>query len=244
MLLLCRLQPFISSTDLANFAINSFPMDSEGDQVESLKARLAAETARAAALEEELDLLAFENLQLRNQIQDLRIAARSVEHEAPPPPSAEGSVLGSGAVPVPAVAPVPDYGDLLVDGDGAFARVPVHQFKEVCGGMNALASKYLVVDGRDVAVCGGVDKTLRGVAVNTGEVLFSKSFTAPVLCIACFHHTIACGLMDGSFAIVCTVVFTIFDVLLLISHLICVDRLCWTPVPVPAAGSARIKCGP
>lgn len=179
--------------------MSEFLSDIDTETVSALKLRLTEEKSKRKDLEEELDLLAFENLQLRNQVGELqkRLAAAECDGYASRP------ISSASAETSPVDVEHADYSDLLADGDGIYPKIPVKKLSDVCGGGNVLASKYMTVQGaNDIVIVGGVDKTLRGVDLNSSNVLFQITFAAPVLSISCHVNKIACGMMDGSFAVV------------------------------------------
>lgn len=176
--------------------MTSFASSSVEDELSELKRKLADEVAKSAGLEEELDLMAFENMQLRKKLQDQEALMRRSSTRSP---AAAAVSEGSAAE----VTSEPDHGDLLLEGDGLHAKNPLTRFPDICSGANVLAAKYLSLQGTgDIFVCGGVDKKLRGVHLQSKEIVFEMAFEAPVLAISCVENKFACGMMDGSFAVV------------------------------------------
>ena len=170
--------------------------------MQRLKDELVAERKRRETLEEEMDLLSFDNLRLRDRVKELEAHLLTIEAllDDPVVPKLENCERLDGE----------DYSELLADGDGEFARLPRQRFDEVCGGGNVLCAKYLTHHGREYMVCGGVDKVLRCIDLSSREMVISRAFDAPILGIACNGSRVACGMMDGSFAIVRVSLYQVF----------------------------------
>ncbi len=81
------------------------------------------------------------------------------------------------------------------------------QLKDCCGQGNALCVHWFIWNQfngqtKEMIVCGGVDKQLRGYENISRELLFSYALPAPILAIDSFEHFIACSLMDGKHCVV------------------------------------------
>lgn len=197
------------------------------EEVVYLRAQLAKERAARFKLDEELDLLAFDNDRLRGLVRAI-----------PKAPAVAKTIETPGSIAV--ISPVsasnnPDVWpeELLVEGDGKYADAVVTRIDNACGGMNALCVAFCpypsvtdaspLVANREASwavACGGVDKTFRvyhvplliagnattsntAAASNSDNTLvLSHPLSAPILAMDVCGSLVACALMDGGHAVV------------------------------------------
>jgi hypothetical protein len=157
--------------------------------MEDLRERLEASEARVRQLEEELDLLAFDNERLRAEIKELqRSRPKSVD-------------LGQGAAK--SISDVPKKLLLVNEGDKKFPNILRRRFDNVCGGSNVLVVRYASFAGRDTILCGGADRSVRCIDADSGSPIFSFVMTGPVLSVASWTYPMASSsvaMMDGASA--------------------------------------------
>ncbi len=197
------------------------------EEVVYLRAQLAKERTARFKLDEELDLLAFDNDRLRNLVRSIPKA---------PPAAKMMEASGSTAVAPPSAAGASNNLDscqeeFLVEGNGKYADTVVTRIDNACGGMNALCVAFcpypsvtgvgpLVNQEASWAVaCGGVDKTFRvyqvpllvagndptaaATTANAANTLMvSHLLSAPILAMDVCGPLVACALMDGGHAVV------------------------------------------
>ena len=175
------------------------------EEVTWLREQLMKEREARLKLDEELDLLAFDNERLKG----LLATSGTRPAVAPTISSGDNVAVDNGGL-----------ADLLQEGDGRFADTVVTRIDNACGGMNALCVAFCphptAATGSWAVACGGVDKVLRVYSVpwltlptspsssssEAPRLLLSHPLTAPVLALDVCGSLVACGLMDGGHAVV------------------------------------------
>jgi len=173
-------------------------MDELLQEIERLKAELAAEREKNAALEEECDLLAMENERLRNGPN--KNTGRSRNY--PPPPPSESSA--SSASPS-AVSFEPTYStEVMIDSNQPYPNTVKRKIANASDGKNVISTTFFydAEMGYNLVFSGGVDSTIRGYDVSTGVQLYSHRVQAPVLVLAACPPYLAAGMMDGSLVVI------------------------------------------
>jgi len=200
-----------------------------------LREQLATERAARIALDDELDLLAWDNDRLRNLVGALP--------KTLPPVSVKSAAtsVSTDSIVVDVVEEVPDA--FLVEGNGKYANKVVTRINNACGGMNALCvafcplpmtTDHTHVEGSWAMACGGVDKVFRVYSVpwllatpnhsstvnndNQNQLMLSCPLSAPILAMAVYGPLVACAMMDGGLAVVrivlpCTMFISRTDIL-------------------------------
>ena len=178
---------------------------SQEEEITWLREQLCKEREAKIKLDEELDLLAFDNDRLKGLV-----ASAGIGQPAKPVGVATSATV---------IAATADDGleELLQEGDGRFADAVVTRIDNACGGMNALCVAFCphptAATGSWALACGGVDKVLRVYSVpwlilpcpsssDAPQLLLSHAFSAPILALDVCGSLVACGLMDGSHAVV------------------------------------------
>jgi WD40 repeat protein len=180
----------------------------------SLLASLKEERKKTSALEDECDLLAEHNCRLETEL-----AALKVNQPVSSTPSLSSGV---GSLKRPDV----DVNSLSLGDEstsiaaGIFVQESAMTISNAAGASNVLSVGILPLPGRSIAVCGGVDKTLRLFDLASGDPLAVYSFAAPVLAVDVFMSPgvdtdydnsgdgqrlvglVGCSMMDGSHAVV------------------------------------------
>ena len=207
-----------------------------------LRAQLANERAARIQLDDELDLLAWDNDRLRNLVAALPKSSSPV----PVKPAASTETTDISVVDV--VEEVPD--EFLVEGNGKYANKVVARINNACGGMNALCVAFCLLpttndhthmEGSWAMACGGVDKIFRVYSVpwlmgsvnipnhsstvttkndddnDNNQLMFTCPLSAPILAMAVHGSLVACALMDGGLAVVC--ILLLFVTMTSLSHL-------------------------
>jgi hypothetical protein len=155
--------------------------------MEDLRERLEASEARIRQLEEELDLLAFDNERLRAEIKELQQGKPKSGYPAQEARTANPSPDG------------PKKLMIVNEGDKKFPNVVRRRFDNVCGGSNVLAVKYASVAGREAILCCGADRSVRCIDADSGSPIFSFVMTGPVLSIASRTYPMASSsAIDGA----------------------------------------------
>ena len=196
--------------------------ENQAAEIVYLREQLATERAARIALDDELDLLAWDNDRLRNLV-------GTVPKTLPPVPVKPAATLVStDSIVVDVVEEVPDA--FLVEGNGKYANKVVTRINNACGGMNALCVAFCPlptttdkahVEGSWAIACGGVDKVFRVYSVpwllgsvatsnhsstvnddNQNQLMLSCPLSAPILAMAVYGPLVACALMDGGLAVV------------------------------------------
>ena len=194
-----------------------------------LRAQLANERAARIKLDDELDLLAWDNDRLRGLVTALP------KTTPPVPVKPAAAALATDNVVVDVVEEVPD--EFLVEGNGKYANKVVTRINNACGGMNALCVAFCPlptsnndahVEGSWAMACGGVDKVFRVYLVpwllgsvvtldsssntvnekddNHNQLMLSCPLSAPILAMTVYGPLVACALMDGGLAVVRVVI--------------------------------------
>ncbi len=163
------------------------------DEAEFAALKIAFENEKKArvGLEEECDLLAFDNDRLNGELAKLKAIIES--NNWSDKKVTNTSLDGTEGDPV----------DIFVDGDNKYANTLYRKILDANGGKNVLSTCFLVDGSVDILLSGGVDGVLNGYSID-GIKLFSYVFAAPVLAIDVHGLTIACSLMDGGLAVVRT----------------------------------------
>ncbi len=160
------------------------------DEAEFAALKIAFENEKKArvGLEEECDLLAFDNDRLNGELAKLKaiIESNNWSDKKVTNTSLDGLDV-----------------DIFVDGDNKYANTLNRKILDANGGKNVLSTCFLIDGDVDILLSGGVDGVLNGYGID-GIKLFSYVFAAPVLAIDVHGLTIACSLMDGGLAVVRT----------------------------------------
>lgn len=172
------------------FMANESELDQLKNEIIELKAKLAHSEGERHRLEEENDLLALDN----NELRDLLAAKASSRYSTATNPDEDGVTQKVTAL------------EIFQEGDGQYVNHSQQRWDNACGGKNVIACAVFVSpdvnEMGDMIVSGGVDAVLAGFDVIAGVKVFSQRLSAPILCIDCCPPYIACGTMDGSLAIV------------------------------------------
>lgn len=137
--------------------------------MEELRERLEASEARVRQLEEELDLLAFDNERLRAEIKQLK---ESNDHSPKQSSQPEKSIQEV------------QTKIIVVEGDNKYPNKIRRRFDNVCSGSNVIAVKYVSIAGREAILCGGADRSVRCFDSATGSPYCSFFMPGPVLSLA------------------------------------------------------------
>lgn len=161
------------------------------DELIELKDLLNKTLEEKQKLEEENDLLAFENEYLRSQLAEYKCKP----HPPRPPIDTEVEQMPSRIEEL----------DVFQEGDDSFVHQKLHHIANAGGGKNMIATSFFVSPNPeemgDMVVCGGVDGVLAGYDVIAGVQCFQHRSTAPILCIDCAPPYVAFGTMDGSMTV-------------------------------------------
>jgi WD40 repeat protein len=157
-------------------------------EIESLKVALNREQKARLRLEEECDLLAEDNERLRALVPH----STSTNAAAPPLPPLSTTTTSTAATV--------DLDFFTEDRDSYCAKSLFKSIANANGGKNVLSTAFL--PAQNLVFSGGVDASLRGYDLSTGEEHVCQSVTAPVLTMACSDSRVAAGMMDGSLAVV------------------------------------------
>ena len=197
----------------------------DGDELQlahiaDLKKQLEKMTAKQDSLEEECDVLAMENERLRTLCQQNGIN--------PDFTIDSGKTKDTGIV-----TNIEEDEEFLVNagGDDKYACSIGREIQNACGAGNALCVEYLHLTSStdadttteggcgEYVLCGGVDMTLRLYALSTGTLLYQHELAAPILAIDSVDALVACSMMDGSHAVVSTIIDCLLPALLADFHL-------------------------
>ena len=204
-----------------NPKMNNDPVfESQDAEIVYLRAQLAEERAARIKLDDELDILAWENDRLRNLV----AALPKTPPVAIKPATSVDTDSNNDDVEVP--------DQLLVEGNGKYANKVVSRIDNACGGMNALCVAFCPLPASNdhapkerawAMACGGVDKVFRVYSVpwllgsvvtsdssstvnenddNHNQLMLSCPLSAPILAMAVYGPLVACAMMDGGLAVV------------------------------------------
>lgn len=164
--------------------------ESQQAEIERLKAALAVAEADKLKLEEECDLLAFDNDRLNGEVTRLKATVESYK----------AANLSLNNLSLNDTETTEGIG-IFVEGDNKFANSLKLKILDANSGKNVICTTFLVDGEDDILLTGGVDGALNGFN-SSGVRLFSYKLTAPVLAIDVHGLVIACSLMDGGHAVV------------------------------------------
>jgi WD40 repeat protein len=172
------------------------------DEVGLLQEQLARMTLERDKLEEECDVLALDNDRLRTEVNRLTRSQPATRKDK----VVEVFSASSAAI-------VEDL-DIFIDNSNEIFPVN-HILKTISNansGKNVICTAFLCQNPSeksndtehlpDVLFTGGVDAYVKGYDYLTGIELYSFKGNAPVLCIDCYSHFAAIGMMDGSLMII------------------------------------------
>lgn len=160
------------------------------EEIVALRAALAHEKEERQKLDEECDLLAFENDRLKDEL----ARYKALTHSSSSSHSGNTKVNDTDAHGTEVL-------EVFVEGDGKYANSLKAKILDANGGKNVLCAAFMVDGDIDILLSGGVDGALNGFD-SSGIRLFSYMLSAPVLAIDVNGLTIACSLMDGGSAVV------------------------------------------
>jgi hypothetical protein len=171
-------------------------------EVEALKAALAAEREKNERLDEECDLLAMDNERLRMELAKYAHGHHHVLPPPPPPPTAAVSSTQGVSELNPVVVVNTDI-DVFEDNNLPYPNMLKKQIANANDGKNVISTTFFydLSNGHNLVFSGGVDATIRGYDLIAGVQLLSHRATAPVLVLQAHPPYLAAGMMDGSFLI-------------------------------------------
>ena len=152
-------------------------------EIEILSAELESEKHQRIKLEEECDLLAMDNMRLREELQRMKIS-----HPDPKKSDQHGLIL-----------------NVFTDGDGLYANYSTNHIYQATSDKNVLSVGIITSDegsNADIIVCGGVDNQLTLYDYQSCVKIGFVETLGPVLFIDIFQSYIAASMMDGSHIIV------------------------------------------
>ncbi len=161
------------------------------EEITALRAALAHEKEERQKLDEECDLLAFDNDRLKDEL---------ARYKALTPSSSSSHRNNTKKNDITALGG-DEVLEFFVEGDGKYANSLKMKILDTNGGKNVLCAAFMVDGDMDILLSGGVDGALNGFD-SSGVRLFSYILSAPVLAIDVNGLTIACSLMDGGHAVV------------------------------------------
>ena len=166
------------------------------DMIAELESKLSKAMLRIEELEEECDLLAFENDRLRTKLQTMEGSSAVAESAIVDKDRLSPTGLKNDAVIV-------NWDELLREGNNRFARTLKIRIENACGGSNVVCAAivHCIDDTADIIVCGGADKTLRCFTLHNSTQISCFNLSAPPLSIDVFNQFFASSLMDGSLVI-------------------------------------------
>jgi len=186
------------------------------DQIRALEEALAAEKTRRIELEEENDYLLTANARLQSEVSQFRQAESARRGQGA---SSSSMTLTTSAA---AVEKGEEVDEIMLVGDGMFAKRESLRIAEACSGTNVLSVCFAKAkisppesggagraegegEEQDVIACGGVDANVHIYASSSGFKLGSFKMSAPVLALdscASNEYLLACSMMDGSHAVI------------------------------------------
>ena len=156
-------------------------------EISKLSAALNAEKAYRLELEDERNFLLGENTALREQLSRLS--------------TTKCIALQNDAKQLNTLA-CNDTTTIIATHSGK----KVFQINGACGDKNAICCAFMSapMDGQnnDIIFCGGVDACVSAYDSYSGDLLSKWSMSAPILSIHVHGRKLACGMMDGSHAVV------------------------------------------
>lgn len=169
-------------------------MDASVDTID-YKAEFERERLKRLQLEEECDLLSWDNVRLREENEELKkqIANTSI------PSQTRNITEGLESI---TLSEDPKLHDFLEDGDNMFPNKVLKSIKNACNGKNVIAIAYCC-DGKYI-LCAGADNSIHLYSASDldNPESWSRSLSAPATSIQSFGALTACTLFDGSLVLV------------------------------------------
>lgn len=167
-------------------------MDSIESKEVDFKAEFERERAKRLQLEEECDLLALDNVRLREENEQLK-KQLTIQLRL--------NTLTEGVENI-TIANNSSLGDFVEDGDDLYPNRVLRTISNACDGKNVIAVTYCC--GGKYVLCAGGDNSVHLYNASNVEapVVWTQKLSAPATCLEPFGSLVVCSLFDGSLVLV------------------------------------------
>jgi WD40 repeat protein len=155
------------------------------------------EIKKRKELDEECDLLAFENDRLKGEL--AKALLQVSEYKLAISLKDNNDKISNDDI-------VEDCSDILMEGNGKYVTKEISRLNDVCNGANALCSIFTNNDG--IIACGGADRAITFCSIDKPtsssslKKLFSINLSSPILTMDQHNSIVAAGMMDGKHIII------------------------------------------
>lgn len=155
------------------------------------------EIKKRKELDEECDLLAFENDRLKRELEKALLQVSEFK---------SAITLKDNNDKISNDDNIEDCSDILIEGNGNYATKEISRLNDVCNGANALCSIFTSNDG--IIACGGADRAITFCSIekptssSSIKKLFSINLSSPILTMDQHNSIVVAGMMDGKHIII------------------------------------------